>query len=69
MFWINIGSETHQITSFNLYENHGTFQLWVERPNGKTMLVAESKDEEYVRNIKVKMDNAIESDKRLLTLD
>lgn len=59
MIWLVTRGASYQITSCNIVEKDGLFQMWVERNNGKGLKVLESKDEELVREHKNAIDHAI----------
>jgi hypothetical protein len=68
MLWIVQDGESHEIISCNTYFRDGKHQLWIERPNGKTRLIAESEDKKIVEEIKEAIDYAIEHGHKTLRL-
>jgi hypothetical protein len=64
MLWlITQGGASHQIISCNIFTNEKEgvlYQLWVERPNGKSLKIAENEDYVEVQIIKDAIDYAIE---------
>jgi len=68
MLWLVINGESHQIIGCNTHERNGKHQLWVERVNGKTMLISESKDKDEIDLVKDAIDYAIENKDNILRL-
>lgn len=68
MLWIVKGSSSYLITSCNIAENNGEFQLWVERSNGKSLKIEQSADEQEIKTIKEAIDYAIENNEQALRL-
>lgn len=69
MLWIAKNGESHQIISCNVHEDKGKHQVWVERPNGKTLKLDESKDRQQVLDVKEAIDYAIEHGHKVLKLN
>lgn len=69
MLWLIIGDSSHEIISCNTYNKEGVYQVWVERPNGKTMKIGESKDPNEAKEIKDAIDFAIEHGHKVLNLN
>lgn len=69
MLWLVNKGSSHQIVSCNIHKDKGNYQLWVERPNGKTLKVKESRDAEDVQIIKEAIDFAIRSGHPTLELE
>jgi hypothetical protein len=73
MLWLVIKGSSHQIISCNIHSEdktgNGLYQLWVERPNGKTLKIIESKNEEDVQEVKDAIDFAIKSGHPSLELE
>lgn len=59
MLWIVIKEASHQIISCNVHQENGKHQLWVERPNGKSLKIAESVNLKEVELVKEAIDYAI----------
>lgn len=60
---------THQIISCNTYKkNDNLYELWVERPNGKTLKLMEGKKEEILE-FKSAIDFAIETGARIFNIE
>lgn len=70
MLWIIKGEMSHQIISCNVHFNSETkkYELWVARPNGKSLKLQESTNEEEVVIIKEAIDFAIEHKDNVLRL-
>lgn len=68
MLWLVIKGASHQICSCNIHEKEGTYQLWVERPNGKTLKIIESTIEKEVNEVKEAIDFAIRAGQPTLEL-
>jgi hypothetical protein len=66
--WLIKGDFSHQIISCNIHEDNGLFQIWVTRPNGKSMKIDENKDRNIVQEIKDAIDYAIEHNEPALRL-
>lgn len=60
MLWLVIKDTSHQIISCNIHKDGALYQLWVERPNGKSLKVIESKNYTDVEEVKSAIDFAIE---------
>lgn len=61
MFWLIIDDVSHQIMSCNIHKANDKFELWVTRPNDKSLKIAESTDKADIREIKDAIDYAIEN--------
>ena len=59
MIWIIIGEESHQIISCNMHAKDDLYELWVTRPNGKSLLV-ETGAKDKIAELKEAIDYAIE---------
>lgn len=70
MLWLIKGESSHAIISCNMHEKEDgkLHQVWVERPNGKTMLIIESADKSEAEVIKNAVDYAIEHGHKTLNL-
>lgn len=68
MLWVNLGKESHQIISCNTFKEDGKYQLWIERPTGKTKKIFESTNEAEVQEIKDAIDYAIKKGEPSLEL-
>jgi len=69
MLWLIINEASHQIISCNTHTtDKGVHQIWIERPNGKTMLIHESKNKEEVTEIKEAIDFAIKHGHKTLEI-
>jgi hypothetical protein len=76
MLWLVIKGSSHQIISCNIaivdLTGNGvkdTYQLWVERPNGKSLKIIESRDEKDIQEVKDAIDFAIKSGHPSLELE
>lgn len=68
MLWLVIKGASHQIISCNIHKESGLFQLWIERPNGKTLKISESKHLADVQEVKDAIDYAIKTGQPSLEL-
>ncbi len=68
MIWIIKDEMSHQIISCNVHLEDGKHQLWVTRPNGKSLKLQESEQKEEVMIIKEAIDFAIEHNEQALRL-
>lgn len=68
MLWLVKGDFSHQIISCNIHIEEGKFQLWITRPNGKSMKIEESMNKDEVQLIKDAIDYAIETKEPALRL-
>jgi hypothetical protein len=61
MLWLVIKGASHQITGCNLFWNgkNEKWEVWIEKPNGKTLKIKESADEKEANEIKEAIDYAI----------
>lgn len=59
MIWLIIGEESHQIISSNVCNKGDMYELWVTRPNGKSLKIDEG-NKEKITEIKDAIDYAIE---------
>ncbi len=59
MIWLVKDDASYQVTGCNIGNKDGLFQLWVERPNTKSLKVAESADKELIKLHKEAIDHAI----------
>jgi hypothetical protein len=60
--------QSEQIIACNIFSEKGNHQLWVERINGKTRKIKESKDFEEVNEVKEAIDFAIREGHKSLEL-
>lgn len=68
MLWLIIEGASHQIISCNIHEEHGKHQLWIERPNKKSLKIIESENLSDVQEIKEAIDYAIEKGEKALRI-
>lgn len=68
MLWLIVKGASHQIISCNVHKENDKFQLWVERPNGKSLKIAEHQDEKEIELIKEAIDFAIKNRDPVLEL-
>lgn len=70
MLVIIVKDETVDLIGYNLYFDEATnkHSLWVRRPNGKTLKIAESFDREKVEILKQAMDYAVYNGDRVMNL-
>lgn len=68
MLWIIIEGASHQIISCNIHHENDVYQLWVERPNGKSLKLAEDANKNEIQLIKDAIDHAIETHDPVLNL-
>ena len=69
MLWLVIKGASHQIISSNIHSEKGKHQLWVERPNGKTLKVRESGNLQDVQEVKNAIDYAVKHKHSSLELE
>lgn len=69
MLWLITGDSSHEIVACNTYFKGGVHQIWVERTNGKTLKVGESKDKAVINEIKEAIDYAISKGHKTLSLN
>lgn len=70
MLWLINKGQSNQIVSCNTHKTDGgVHQLWVEKPNGKTMKIVESKNAHEVAEVKDAIDFAIKIGKPSLELE
>lgn len=69
MLWLIVGDASHNIIGCNTCEKNGMHQVWVERVNGKTLKVRESKNKNDVQIVKEAIDYAIENGHKTLNLN
>lgn len=69
MLFIKTKKYTHQIVSCNIHEESGKFQLWVERPNGKSLKLVDSKNREDAEIVKSAIEHAIKTGDPMLELE
>lgn len=69
MLWLVIKNESHQIISCNTFKEGNKYQLWVEKPSGKTKKIIESTNEEDVKLVKEAIDYAIRNGDPTLELE
>lgn len=68
MLWLIKEGASHQVVGCNIHEENGKHQLWVERSNGKSVKIAESKNREDVKEVKGAIDFAIKKGDPVLEL-
>ena len=68
MLWVVTENESLQITRCITFEKDGMHQVWVERSNGKTFKLKESKDRAEIHEIKDAIDYAIAHKEPMLDL-
>lgn len=68
MIWLIKENESIAIVSCNIHKNKETYQLWVERPNGKTKMVAQSEDRGVVEEFKEAIDWAVQDGHKTFSL-
>lgn len=68
MIWIIKGNESHEIISTNIHVEDDKFQLWVTRPNGKTIKIFEDKDKNEANLLKDAIDYAITTGEKSFTI-
>lgn len=66
--WLIDKEFSHEIISCNIHENDGVHELWVTRPNGKSLKIQENKDRAVVEELKEAIDYAIEHKESALRL-
>ena len=69
MLWIVVKEASHQIISCNTHKDGDKYQLWVERPNGKSLKIVESTDKSEVELVKEAIDYAIKNREPVLELN
>lgn len=69
MLWIVVKGASHQIISCNIHKDGDKYQLWVERPNGKSLKIVESTDKNEVELVKEAIDYAIKHREPVLELN
>ncbi len=57
--WVILKDKSHEIISCNVHQEGDVFQLWVTRPNDKSLKLMESKDKELISTSKEAIDYAI----------
>lgn len=68
MLWLVDGDKSLQITGCNTFQKGEMHQLWVEKPNGKTLMIRQDEDKEEIDTIKEAIDHAIEIGETTLRL-
>lgn len=68
MLWLVMKGQSEQIIACNIYNENGKHQLWVERANGKTRKIKESKSFDEVNEVKEAIDFAIREGHKSLEL-
>jgi hypothetical protein len=68
MLWLVMKGQSEQIIACNIYNEKGVHQLWVERANGKTRKIKESKSFDEVNEVKEAIDYAIREGHKSLEL-
>ena len=69
MLWLVNKESSHEIISCNIHDEAGVHQLWVTRPNGKSIKIRENEDRAIVAEVKECIDYAIENKESALRLD
>lgn len=68
MLWVKIDDKAHQVISYNLHWlGKDKYQVWVERPTGKGLMIAEGSKEEMKLLIDA-LDYTVERDEKMLVL-
>lgn len=65
--WIKLSDETHKIISCNTVCKDKSGEVWITRPNGKSLKVYAGKIE-HAKEIKSAIDYAIENNKNMFVL-
>ena len=73
MLWLILKQASHQIMSCNIHndvdkEGNPIYQLWITRPNGKSLKIEENKEKKFIEEIKNAIDFAIENKEPALRL-
>lgn len=70
MLWLVLNGASHEIISTNMFEDkiNNNHQLWVTRPGGKSLMIAENINKDEIETIKNAIDFAIESKETTLRL-
>ena len=66
--WVKLKEQTHQITSYNVHEEAGKYQLWVTKANGRTLKVKESASKQEIVEYKEMIDFAVANSEPLVEL-
>ena len=66
--WIKKENATYQIISANIHEDSDKYQVWVERPTGKSLKIFESKENQLAHEVKDAIDFALKSSIPVLEL-
>lgn len=68
--WLVMSSKSFEIKGINLHANekNNKHELWVTKPDGKTVLVFESKDITAIIELKEAIDFAIETGEKTFIL-
>lgn len=61
MLWLIKGENSYTVIGCNINKKNDKYQVWIERPTGKTLMLSESEDESFVNVIKDAIDYAIEN--------
>lgn len=69
MLWLVKEETSYEIVSCNIHEQDGIYQVWVTRPNGKSLKIDENVDKKEVIFIKEAIDFAIEKGEKALRLE
>jgi hypothetical protein len=69
MLWLVEKDSSHEIISCNIHKKDELHQLWVTRPNGKSLLIRENENEKEIKLLKEAIDYAIETGEKALRLD
>jgi hypothetical protein len=67
MIAIKVDNATHEAISYNTHIEDGTYQLWIARPNGKNLKIAEGTQAE-MEELKSALDYAVEHNKRIFKI-
>lgn len=68
MIWIIKGNESHEIISCNTAIDDKRSELWVTRPNGKSLKIFEGSSDD-VKELKEAIDYAIKHNERTFTIE
>lgn len=68
MLWLIVEEKSLEIIACNTAFQDGKHQVWVERPNGKTMKIHESTNKEEALEVREAIDFAIEHGHKTLKL-
>lgn len=71
MLWLIMKKQSYQIIGCNIHFNEKTnnYELWVIRPEHKSIKIMESEDEARIREYKEAIDHAVTVNDKSLVLD